>query len=63
MQHRGEVYPEQFTRVPDLLHVAIPRREIIAEMHARGDEAALDDLCAAVAVVADLIGMARQLAG
>jgi len=52
-------YPEQFAIAPDLLHVTIPRQEIIAEMNARGDQEALDDLCLAVAVVADVIGLAQ----
>lgn len=56
MQPEITPYPEQFVLPPDLLHVAIPRREIIAAMDARGDEVALDDLCLAVAVVADAIG-------
>jgi hypothetical protein len=59
MQPEITPYPEQFAPAPDLLHVAIPRREIIAEMNVRGDEAALDDLCLAVAVVADAIGTAQ----
>jgi hypothetical protein len=55
-------YPEQFATTPDLLHVAIPRFEIIAEMTARGEQEALDDVCLAVAVVADAIGTAQLLA-
>lgn len=55
-------YPEQFAVTPDLLHVAIPRVEIIAEMTIRGEQEALDDLCLAVAVVADAIGTAQLLA-
>lgn len=55
-------YPEQFAVTPDLLHVAIPRVEIIAEMTVRGEQEALDDLCLAVAVVADAIGTAQLLA-
>jgi len=59
MQPQSGTYPEQFTLAPNLLHVAIPRHEIIAEMSVRGDEQALDDLCLAVAVVADLIGLVQ----
>ena len=51
-------YPEQFTTTPDLLHVVIPRVEIIAEMTLRGEDEALNDVCLAVAVVADAIGIA-----
>jgi hypothetical protein len=52
-------YPDQFTLPPDLLHVAIPRHEIIAAMDARGEDDALGDVCLAVAVIADAIGLAR----
>ncbi|MFU8817332.1 MAG: hypothetical protein ACNA7W_18445 [Pseudomonadales bacterium] len=55
-------YTEQFATTPDLLHVAIPRVEIIAEMTVRGEQEALDDVCLAVAVVADAIGTAQLLA-
>ncbi len=46
-------YPGQFEPPPDPLFVAIPRIEIIREMARRGDEATLDDVCFAVALVAD----------
>lgn len=55
-------YPDQFATTPDLLHVAIPRVEIIAEMTVRGEQDALDDVCLAVALVADAIGTAQLLA-
>lgn len=55
-------YPEQFATSPDLLHVAIPRMEIIAEMSVRGEQETLDDICLAVALVADAIGLAQLLA-
>lgn len=58
----GNTYPDQFATTPDLLHVAIPRIEIIAEMTARGEQDALDDVCLAVALVADAIGLAQLLA-
>lgn len=53
------VYPEQFATTPDLLHVVIPRIEIVAEMAVRGEDATLNDVCLAVAVVADAIGSAQ----
>ncbi|MGD8416509.1 MAG: hypothetical protein PVH91_05585 [Pseudomonadales bacterium] len=51
-------YPEQFTTTPDLLHVVIPRGEIVAEMTLRGEDEALNDVCLAVAIVAEAIGTA-----
>ena len=51
-------YPEQFATTPDLLHVVIPRAEIVAEMTLRGEDETLNDVCLAVAVVADVIGIA-----
>ena len=51
-------YPEQFATTPDLLHVVIPRAEIVAEMTRRGEDQTLNDVCLAVAVVADVIGSA-----
>ncbi len=54
----NSVYPGQFAPLPDLLHVAIPRVEIAAEMVTRGEHEALNDVCLAVAVVADAIGAA-----
>jgi hypothetical protein len=58
MQQDRHDYPEQFDATPDLLHVAIPRSEIIAEMALRGENETLNDLCLAVAVVADLLATA-----
>jgi hypothetical protein len=58
----AERYPDQFATTPDLLHVAIPRVEIIAEMSVRGEQETLDDVCMAVAVVADAVGTAQLLA-
>ena len=52
-------YPGQFVVAPDLLHVAIPRMEIMAEMTLRGEHEALNDVCLSVAVVADAIGAAQ----
>jgi hypothetical protein len=54
-------YPEQFATTPDLLHVVIPRAEIIAEMALRGEHATLNDVCLAVAVVADAIGQVQGI--
>ena len=51
-------YPEQFATTPDLLHVVIPRNEIISEMSLRGEDETLNDVCLAVAVVADALGLA-----
>ena len=60
MSHRvARSYPEQFSTTPDLLHVVIPRPEIISEMTVRGENATLNDVCLAVAIVADAIGSAQ----
>ena len=48
-------YPGQFDQSPDPLFVAIPRDEIVREMGRRGEEAALSDVCMAVAVVAEAL--------
>ena len=53
-------YPGQFEMAPDTLHVAIPRVEIVAEMAFRGQEAALNDVCLAVTVIADALDAARS---
>jgi len=52
----SRTYPEQFATTPDLLHIAIPRAEIIAEMAVRGEHETLNDVCLAVAIIADVIG-------
>ena len=63
MSHRiVRTYAEQFAVTPDLLHVVIPRAEIVAEMSARGEQHTLNDVCLAVAVVADVISCAQQQA-
>jgi hypothetical protein len=51
-------YPGQFDASPDVLFVAIPRVEIISEMARRGDERALNDVCLAVAIVAEAMNAA-----
>ncbi len=48
-------YPGQFETPPDPLFVAIPREEIIAAMGRRGDERALNEVCLAVAIVAEAV--------
>ena len=55
-------YPEQFATTPDLLHVVIPRNEIISEMSLRGEDETLNDVCLGVAVVADALGNAMTAA-
>jgi len=57
--HFEPKYPGQFDTAPDTLHVAIPRVEIVAEMAFRGEEAALNDVCLAVTVIADALDAAR----
>ena len=44
MNPAAKIYPDQFATTPDLLHVAIPRMEIIAEMSVRGEQETLDDI-------------------
>jgi hypothetical protein len=51
-------YPGQFEPSPDTLFVAIPRVEIIAAMARRGDDRALNDVCLAVATVAEALNAA-----
>lgn len=48
-------YEGQFDTCLDPLFVAIPRLEILTEMAVRGEHDALNDVCLAVAVVADLL--------
>ncbi|MDP6374603.1 MAG: hypothetical protein QF921_17480 [Pseudomonadales bacterium] len=55
-------YPDQFTGSFDLLQVVIPRMEILAEMATRGEQVALNDVCLAVAVVADAVANAQASA-
>jgi hypothetical protein len=54
-------YSEQFALTPDLLHVAVPQNEIVGEMLKRGEQETLNDVCLAVAVVADAIASAQAL--
>lgn len=52
-------YPGQFAVTPDLLHVTVPQSEILQEMFERGEQATLNDICLAVAVIADAIDAAQ----
>ena len=54
-------YSGQFAVTPDLLHVTVPQSEIVSEMLRRGEQDTLNDICLAVAVVADAIGSAQAL--
>lgn len=55
-----EQYTDQFTPMPDLLHIAISRSEIMAAMRSAGEDATIDQVCMAVAVVVDALESARQ---
>ena len=54
-------YQGQFATTPDLLHATISQREIGDEMMRRGEQETLNDLCLAVAIVADAIANAQDL--
>jgi len=58
MNDAARPYNGQFSVMPDPMHLAIPRMEIVAEMALRGEHEALNDACLAVAVVADAIALA-----
>lgn len=60
-RHEAGPYSGQFDITPDLLHVTIPQHEIVAQMLKRGEQDALNDVCLAVAVVADAIASAQAL--
>jgi len=62
MRDTMDQYPGQFENSPDLLFVAISREEIMHAMSKQGDETALNDVCFSVAVVADAIDSAMELA-
>ncbi len=55
-----EAYAGQFLVAADILHIAIPRSEIIAEMRRWGEERAIDHVCMAVAIVVDALENARS---
>ena len=59
MEPFRRTYPDQFCGCFDLLQVVIPRMEIVAEMATRGEQEALNDVCLAVAVVADAVANAQ----
>ncbi len=52
-------YAGQFAVTPDLFHVTVPQNEILTEMVKRGEQETLNDVCLAVAIVADAIEFAR----
>ena len=54
-------YSGQFAVTPDLLHVTLPQSELVAEMLKRDEQDALNDICLAVAVVAEAIDAAQSL--
>ena len=58
---RSRYYSGQFAVTPDLLHVTVPQTEIVTEMSKRGETETLNDICLAVAVVADAIVAAQAL--
>jgi hypothetical protein len=58
---RSRYYNGQFAVTPDLLHVTVPQVEIVTEMSKRGETETLNDICLAVAVVADAIIAAQAL--
>jgi hypothetical protein len=60
MQIAKRSYPGQFLVCEDLLALAIPRMEVVAEMELRGEAIALNDACLAIAVVADAINSALE---
>lgn len=55
---KAAYYRGQFATTPDYVHVTIPQHEIVAEMAQRGEAETLNNVCLAVAVVADLISQA-----
>ena len=58
-QLRHRYYTGQFSTTPDLLHVTVPQSEILREMVRRGEQETLNDVCLAVAIVADAIAAAQ----
>lgn len=58
MKHTASPYNGQFSIMPDPMHLAIPRMEIVAEMALRGEHEALNDACLAVAIIADAVACA-----
>lgn len=62
MKHNASPYNGQFSTMPDPMHLAIPRMEIVAEMALRGEHEALNDACLAVAIAADAVSTASARA-
>lgn len=54
-----EHYPDQFTPMPDILHIALTRNEIMTAMRQSGEDSTIDRVCMAVAVVVDALETAR----
>lgn len=61
LMERSRYYSGQFAVTPDLLHVTVPQAEIVIEMTKRGETETLNDICLAVAIVADAIVAAQAL--
>lgn len=55
-------YHDQFVAPNDLMIVAIPQREIVKAMACHGEHETLNDVCLAVAVVAEAIDAAQAAA-
>ncbi len=60
--NQSNYYSGQFATTPDLMHVTIPHAEIVSEMERRGEHQTLNDVCLTVAVVADAIAAAQEVA-
>mgnify|MGYP006295888157 CR=1 FL=1 len=56
-QWPAEVYPGQFDPLPDPMHIAIPREEIVQAMIEQGEETTMDRVCMAVVVILDALGL------
>ena len=52
-------YTGQFSVTPDLFHVTVPQAEIVDQMVVRGEQQVLNDVCLAVAIVAEAIQNAQ----
>ncbi len=53
-------YSEQFSTSPHPLAVTIPQIEIVHEVLRRGEQSVYNDVCLAVAVVADAVASAQS---
>ena len=56
---QSKFYTGQFAITPDYLHVTIPQAEILHEMANADEHEVLNNVCLAVAVVADAISAAQ----